>query len=133
MCGLPLTFLTSRHVAAPSEIPLAHEDLGAYQLISRVALVGDDGAVDEVRVGCALPAVGDLRQLRAGVVPRHLCWCWSSWCRIVLVGESREEKQSGKWKMNNNREDSGSTELLKCSILLYDAYLIFISCTGPRL
>lgn len=70
---LPLTFLTSRHIAAPSEIPLAHEDLRAYQLKSRVALVGDDGAVDEVRVGRALPAVGDLRQLGAGVVPRHLC------------------------------------------------------------
>lgn len=70
---LPLTFLTFRHIPAPSEIPLAHEDLRAQQLKTRVALVGDDGAVDEVGVGCALPAVSDLWQLRAGVVPRHLC------------------------------------------------------------
>lgn len=42
----PLTFLTSRHITAPSEIPLAHEDLRANQLISRVALVGDNRAVD---------------------------------------------------------------------------------------
>lgn len=70
---LLLTFLASRHVTAPSEIPLAHEDLGAYQLVSRVALVGDDGSVDEVRVRRALPPVGDLGQLGTGVVPRHLC------------------------------------------------------------
>lgn len=71
---LPLTFLTSWHITTPSEIPLAHQDLRAYQFISRVALVGDNGAVNEVRVGRALPAVGDLRQLGASVVPRHLCW-----------------------------------------------------------
>lgn len=87
--GPPLTFLTSRHVTAPGEIPLAHEDLGANQLVSRVALVGDDGAVDEVGVGRALPAVGDLGQLRAGVVPRHLCWRWSSWGCVALVGGRR--------------------------------------------
>lgn len=42
----PLTFLASWHIAAPGEIPLAHEDLRADQLISRVALVGDNRAVD---------------------------------------------------------------------------------------
>lgn len=71
---LSLTFLTSRHIATPSEVPLAHDDLRAHQLVPRVALVGDDGAVDEVGVRCALPAVGDLRQLGAGVVSRHLWW-----------------------------------------------------------
>lgn len=89
-CELPLTFFTSWHVTAPREIPLAHEDLRANQLKSRVALVGDDGAMDEVRVGRALPAVGDLGQLRASVVPLHLCWhC------IVLVGEGRIRMGNG--------------------------------------
>lgn len=100
-CGLPLTFLTSWHITAPSEIPLTHEDLGACQLISRVTLVGDDGAVDEVRVGRALPAVGDLRQLRAGVISRHLCWHWSSWCCIVLVGEERDRMGNDKLRITD--------------------------------
>lgn len=89
-CVLHLTFLTSRHITAPSEIPLAHEYLGAHQLEPRVALVSDDGAVDQVGVGRALPTVGDLWQLRAGVVPRHLCCGWRGWCCIVLEKERRE-------------------------------------------
>lgn len=123
-CGLPLTFLTSWHITAPSEIPLTHEDLWAYQLISGVALVGDDGAVDEVRVGRALPAIGNLRQLRARVVPRHLCWHRSSWCCcIVLVGEERHRMGNGKLRISDilsiyvdtMRKDNGTgnTEILK--------------------
>lgn len=67
------TFCTFGQVTTPRQIPLAHQQLGAHQLEARVALVGDDGAVDQVRVGCALPAVDNLRQLRASVVPLHLC------------------------------------------------------------
>lgn len=76
---LPFTFFTSWYIATPCEIPLAHEDLRAGQLISGVALVGDHGAVDEIGVGCALPAIGDLGQLRASVVPRHLFGRWNGW------------------------------------------------------
>lgn len=72
-----LTLFTSGHVAAPGEIPLAHEDLGAGQRVSGVTLVRDDSAVDQVWVRRALPAVGDLRQLGARVVPLHLCSCWT--------------------------------------------------------
>lgn len=76
---LPFTFFTSWYIATPCEIPLTHEDLGAAQLISGVALVGDHGAVDQVGVGGALPAVGDLGQLGASVVPWHLFRRWNGW------------------------------------------------------
>lgn len=95
---LLLTFLASRHVTAPSEIPLAHEDLGAYQLVSRVALVGDDGAVDEVGVRRALPPVGDLGQLGTGVVPRHLCLPLGS-----VVGVEERSDRTGNGKNKNYR------------------------------
>lgn len=69
-----LAFCTFGQVGAPRQIPLAHQDLGAHQLEAGVALVGDHGAVDQVGVGRALPAVGDLGQLGARVVPLHLFW-----------------------------------------------------------
>lgn len=68
----PLAFCTFGQVGTPCQIPLAHQYLGAHELKAGVALVGDDGAVDQVGVGGALPAVGDLGQLGARVVPLHL-------------------------------------------------------------
>lgn len=99
----PLTFLTPWHITTPSQIPLAHEDLGANQLISRVALVGDDRTVNQIRVGSALPAVDDLRQLGARVVSWHLCRCWaqSSRCCIVLLGRKRDRTESAKLRITD--------------------------------
>lgn len=48
-------------------------------------------------MGCALPAVGNLRQLRAGVVPRHLCWCWKLEQSVARrVGRRGREVGNGK-------------------------------------
>lgn len=104
----PLTFFTSWHVTAPREIPLAHENLGANELKPRVALVGDDGAMDQVRVGCALPAVGDFGQLRASVVPLHLC--------LHCVSRTWEN-QSGEWKHKKYRHLLELTQRWKMFVL----------------
>lgn len=71
--AMPLTSLAARQVAAPRQVPLAHEQLGPDHLVPWVALVGHHGALNQLRVGCALPPIGDLWKLRAGVIPRNLC------------------------------------------------------------
>lgn len=61
-CGAgTLTPLARGQVLTPGEVPLAHEDAGAHHLVARVALVGDDGAMHQLRLRRALPAIGDLR------------------------------------------------------------------------
>lgn len=68
-----VTSLTAGQVSTPGQVPLAHEQLCAHQLEAWVALVGDHRAMDQLRVGGALPSVGDLWELRTRVVTRYLC------------------------------------------------------------
>lgn len=69
----PLTPLARWQVAAPRQVPVAHEQVGTSQLEAGVAVEGDDGAVQQLRLRGGLPAVGDVGQLRARVVAGHLC------------------------------------------------------------
>lgn len=69
----PLTPLARWQVAAPRQVPVAHEQVGTSQLEARVAVEGDDGAVQQLGLRGGLPAVGDVGQLRARVVAGHLC------------------------------------------------------------
>lgn len=76
-----LTLFAEGGVAAPAEVPLAGEGVAPHNVIARVALVGDLGPSHQLRVRRGLPAVLDLRQVRAGVVAGHLCSqerCWLS-------------------------------------------------------
>lgn len=110
-----ITFFTSWYVATPCEIPLAHEDLRAGQLISRVALVGDHGAVDEVRVGGALPSVGDLGQLGASVVPGHLfrrCDGRRGWTVNTQKKHATIKKNNFEWLEKRGKSAGGA---LLCS------------------
>ena len=90
LCFLPghvvlflITSLTAGQVATPGEVPLAHEQLRANHLVARVTLVGHHRAMHQLRVGGALPAVGDLWKLWACVVTRNL---WGS-------GERERERE----------------------------------------
>ena len=69
---MALTFLAEWGVAAPAEVPLAGEGVAPHDDVAGVTLVGDSGPPHELRVGSGFPAVLDLGQIRAGVVPRHL-------------------------------------------------------------
>lgn len=56
----------------------------SHQVIAGVTLVGDASPPDQRDVGRGLPAVLDLWQIWARVIPGHLC------------GKRREEKKSSK-------------------------------------
>ena len=90
------TSLTAGQVSAPGQVPLAHEQLCAHQLETWVALVGDHCAMDQLRVGGALPSVGDLWELRTRVVTRYLC-----------IHEGGREKESERKKATTLQSWSG--------------------------
>lgn len=72
-CVTLLTPLAGWQVAAPRQVPVAHEQVGTSQLEAGVAVEGDDGAVQQLRLRGGLPAIGDVRQFRARVIAGHLC------------------------------------------------------------
>lgn len=63
------TFLAERGVAAPGEVPLAGEGVAANNIVARVTLVGDLGLPNQLGVRSGLPAILDLWQVRAGLIP----------------------------------------------------------------
>lgn len=72
-CVCVFTSFTARQVTAPGQVPLTHEHFGAHHLKAGVTLIGHHRAVNQVRVRCGLPAIGDLRKLWTGVVTGNLC------------------------------------------------------------
>lgn len=68
-----LTPLAGGQVAAPRQVPVAHQKVGAGQLEAGVAVVGDHGAMEQLWLRRCLPAVGNVWQLGAGVVTGDLC------------------------------------------------------------
>lgn len=70
---MPLTPLAGGQVAAPCQVPVAHQEVGASQLEAGVAMVGDHGAMEQLRLRGRLPAIGNVRQLGAGVITGDLC------------------------------------------------------------
>lgn len=70
---LGLTLFTERGLRAPREVQLTRECVLSHQVITRVALVGDARSPHQRDVGGRLPAVLDLGQVWAGVVPGHFC------------------------------------------------------------
>ena len=66
---MALTFLAEWGVAAPAEVPLAGEGITPHDVVAGVTLVGDPGPPHKLRVRSGFPAVLDLGQIRAGVVP----------------------------------------------------------------
>lgn len=71
--GDPLTLLAGGWRCAPGKVPLAGENVGAEQLVARLALVSKHRAPDQVPVGSRPPAPLWRWQLGARVVPRDLC------------------------------------------------------------
>lgn len=71
--GPPLTLLAGGWRCAPGQVPLAGENVGAEQLVARLALVSKHCASDQVPVGSRPPAPLRRWQLGARVVPRDLC------------------------------------------------------------
>lgn len=67
------TFNTRRGAAAPGEVPLAGDDVGASDVISGLTLVGQYAASHRGGVGGADPAKLDLGEGRAGVIGLNLC------------------------------------------------------------
>lgn len=59
--------------SAPGQVPLAGENVGAEQLVTRLALVSKHRAPDQVPVGSCPPAPLRRWQFGARVVPRDLC------------------------------------------------------------
>ena len=51
---------------------MAGEGVTPHDVVAGVTLVGDSGPPHELRMGSGFPAVLDLGQIRARVVPRHL-------------------------------------------------------------
>lgn len=45
---MPLTPLAGGQVTTPCQVPVAHQEVGAGQLETRVAMVGDHGAVEQL-------------------------------------------------------------------------------------
>lgn len=71
--GPELTLLAGGRRCAPGQVPLAGENVGAEELVARLALVSKHGAPDQVPVGGRPPAPLRGWQLGARVVPRDLC------------------------------------------------------------
>ena len=71
--GPGLTFLAGGRRCAPGQVPLAGENVGAEQLITRLALIRKHSAPDQVPMGGRPPAPLRRRQLGARVVPRDFC------------------------------------------------------------
>lgn len=71
--GPELTLLAGGRRCAPGQVPLAGENVGAEELVARLALVSKHGAPDQVPVGGCPPAPLRGWQLGARVVPRDLC------------------------------------------------------------
>lgn len=67
------TFDTRGGAAAPGQVPLAGDDVGAADVISWLALVGEHAASHGGGVGRADPAKLDQGQGRAGVIGLNLC------------------------------------------------------------
>lgn len=71
--GPGLTLLAGGRRCAPGQVPLAGQNVGAEQLIARLALVSKHRAPDQIPVGGRPPAPLRRWQLWARVVPRNLC------------------------------------------------------------
>lgn len=67
------TFDTRGGAAAPGEVPLAGDDVGAADVISGLTLVGQHATSHGGGVGGADPAKLDLGEGRAGVIGLNLC------------------------------------------------------------
>lgn len=67
-----LTLFAERRLRAPGQVQLAGQGLPPHQVVTGVALVGDPSSSHQSHVGRGLPAVLDLGQVRAGVVPGNL-------------------------------------------------------------